>query len=57
NMGIDECLIFPELGHDEVKGSRGMNVTMVTTSKTDEGAVELLRMLGMPFRDEEGGQL
>ncbi len=56
NMGIDECLIFPELGHDEVKGSRGMDVTIVTTSKTDDGAIELLRMLGMPFREEGGGQ-
>jgi large subunit ribosomal protein L5 len=56
SMGVDECVIFPELGHDEVKGSRGMDVTIVTTSRTDEGAIELLRLLGMPFRDLSGGQ-
>lgn len=48
-MGVKEQLIFPEIEYDKVDKVRGMDITFVTTSKTDEEAKELLRMLGMPF--------
>lgn len=53
SLGIEECLIFPELNPDEVKEARGVNITVVTTSRTDEEAEHLLRLLGMPLRDHE----
>lgn len=56
NMGLEECLIFPELNPDDANGSRGMNVTIVSSAKNDEQAAELLRMLGMPFRNDNGGR-
>lgn len=49
-LGIKEQLIFPELEYSEVEKVRGMDITIVTTAKTDEEARELLRLLGMPFR-------
>jgi large subunit ribosomal protein L5 len=49
-LGIKEQLIFPEIDYDKVEKIRGMDVIIVTTSKTDEEARELLRLLGMPFR-------
>ena len=51
SLGIREQLIFPEIEYDEVDKVRGMNITIVTTAKTDEEAYELLRLLGMPFRN------
>ena len=49
-MGITEQIIFPEIDYDKVKKITGMNITFVTTAKTDEEARALLRHLGMPFR-------
>lgn len=49
NMGIKEQIIFPEIDYDKVDQIRGMNITFVTSAKTDEEARELLRLLGMPF--------
>lgn len=49
-MGIKEQLIFPEIEYDKVDKIRGMDITFVTTAKTDEEAKELLSLLGMPFR-------
>lgn len=49
-LGIQEQLIFPEIDYDKVEKVRGMNITVVTTARTDEEALELLRELGMPFR-------
>jgi len=49
-LGIREQLIFPEIDYDKVDKIRGMDVIFVTTAKTDEEARELLRLLGMPFR-------
>ncbi|HBT20959.1 MAG TPA: 50S ribosomal protein L5 [Peptococcaceae bacterium] len=49
-LGIREQLIFPEIDYDKVDKVRGMNIVFVTTAKTDEEARELLRLLGMPFR-------
>ncbi|GHS98271.1 50S ribosomal protein L5 [Synergistales bacterium] len=49
NLGLREQLIFPEISYDKVIRSRGMNVTIVTTAKTDEEAYSLLKGMGMPF--------
>lgn len=52
SLGIKEQLIFPEIDYDKVDKVRGMDIIFVTTAKTDEEARELLRLLGMPFRQE-----
>lgn len=51
NLGIKEQLIFPEIEYDKVDKIRGMDVTVVTTARTDEEARALLRSLGLPLRD------
>jgi len=48
-MGVKEQLIFPEIDYDKVEKIRGMDITFVTTAKTDEEAKELLKLMGMPF--------
>jgi large subunit ribosomal protein L5 len=48
-LGLQEQTIFPEIEPDQVKKVQGMDVTIVTTAKTDDEARELLRLLGMPF--------
>ena len=50
SLGIKEQLIFPEIEYDKVDKTRGMDIILVTTAKTDEEAKELLTLLGMPFR-------
>ena len=50
SLGIREQIIFPEVDYDKIDKIRGMNITIVTTAKTDEEARALLRHLGMPFR-------
>ncbi|MFQ5823433.1 MAG: 50S ribosomal protein L5 [bacterium] len=50
SMGVREQIIFPEINYDKVDRIRGMDVTIVTTAKTDEEAYELLLAFGMPFR-------
>lgn len=49
-IGIREQLIFPEINYDNVEKIKGMNITFVTSAKTDEEARELLTLLGVPFR-------
>ncbi len=49
SVGIREQLIFPEIEYDKVEKIRGMDITFVTTAKSDEEARELLRLIGMPF--------
>jgi len=49
-MGITEQIIFPEINYDKVGKIRGMDVTIVTTARTDEEGRELLRLMQMPFR-------
>ena len=49
NLGLREQLLFPEIEYDKVIRMRGMNITFVTTAKTDEEAYALLHELGMPF--------
>jgi large subunit ribosomal protein L5 len=48
-FGIKEQIIFPEISYDKIDQIKGMNITVVTTAKTDEEARSLLRYLGMPF--------
>jgi len=51
NIGVREQLIFPEIEYDKVEKIRGMDITLVTTAKTDEEARELLRLMGLPLRE------
>ena len=50
NFGVTEQIIFPEIDYDKVNQIRGLNITIVTTAKTDEDAFELLLAMGMPIR-------
>jgi large subunit ribosomal protein L5 len=50
NFGVTEQIIFPEIDYDKVNQIRGLNITIVTTAKTDEDAFELLLAIGMPIR-------
>ncbi len=49
-LGVREQLIFPEINYDDVDEIRGMDITFVTTARTDEESKELLRLLGMPYK-------
>ena len=51
-LGLRDQLIFPEIPYEKVDKIRGMNVTFVTTARTDDEARELLKQLGMPFRQQ-----
>ena len=50
-MGVTEQIIFPEIDIDKVNKITGLDITFVTTANTDEEAYELLKELGMPFRN------
>lgn len=50
SLGLREQLVFPEISFDQVDATRGLDITIVTTAKTDEEAKTLLELLGMPFR-------
>lgn len=50
-VGLREQLIFPEIQYDKIDKVRGMEITIVTTAKTDEEGRRLLKLLGMPFRE------
>ncbi len=52
-LGLAEQLIWPEINYDTIDKVRGMEVTIVTTAKTDEEARRLLQLLGMPFRKRQ----
>jgi large subunit ribosomal protein L5 len=49
-IGLKEQVIFPEISYDSIDATRGLDVAIVTTTESDEEARELLRLLGMPFR-------
>ena len=49
NLGLKEQLIFPEISYDDVTQIRGLDISIVTTAKTDEEARALLKSFGMPF--------
>ncbi|MCZ6676247.1 MAG: 50S ribosomal protein L5 [Candidatus Poribacteria bacterium] len=52
SLGLQEQVIFPEIDYDAVSEVRGLNITIVTTAPTDEEGRELLRLMGMPFREQ-----
>lgn len=56
SLGLREQLIFPEIDYDRVEKIRGMDITIVTTARTDEEALELLKLLGAPFAEAAGGR-
>jgi large subunit ribosomal protein L5 len=61
NFGVNEQIIFPEIDYDKVNNIRGMNISIVTTGKTDEEAYKLLVAMGLPIRQkrkkiEEGAE-
>ena len=51
SLGIKEQIIFPEIEYDKIDKIKGLNVTIVTSAKSDKEAKELLRLLNMPFRN------
>lgn len=51
SLGIKEHIIFPEIDYDKIDKIKGLNVTIVTSAKTDEGGKALLQLMGMPFRN------
>jgi len=50
SMGVQEQIIFPEIDYDKIDKIKGLNITIVTTAKTDKEGLSLLKMLGMPFK-------
>lgn len=50
-LGLDDQQVFPDINLDEVKRSQGMHISFVTSAETDEECVELLRLLGLPFKN------
>src|SRR6185503_7102881 len=53
SLGIKEQIIFPEVDYDAIDQVRGLDVTITTSAATDEEAYELLRRMGMPFREQD----
>ena len=51
SLGIADQTVFPEIELDKIKRQQGMDITIVTTAPTDEEALELLKMMGMPFAE------
>jgi large subunit ribosomal protein L5 len=50
-LGVEEQVIFPEIDYDKIERIKGLSITIATSAKTDAEAKELLRFLGMPFRN------
>lgn len=53
SLGLEDQQIFPEINLDQVKRTQGMNITFVTSAKTDEECLELLKEMGLPFKQLE----
>nr|YP_009397694.1 ribosomal protein L5 [Dipterosiphonia australica]ARW66880.1 ribosomal protein L5 [Dipterosiphonia australica] len=51
NLGLREQIIFPEINYEQIDKLRGMNITIVTTAKSDKESLLLLKKFGMPFKD------
>jgi large subunit ribosomal protein L5 len=51
SLGITEHIIFPEIDYDKIDKIKGLNISIVTSAQTDEEGRELLRLLGMPFKN------
>jgi len=54
NLGLKEQLVFPEINYDKIDKTRGMDITIVTTAKTDEEASEFLVAMGLPLQKGRG---
>ena len=50
-LGVKEQIIFPEIDYDKIDKIKGLNITVVTSAKTDDEGRELLKLMGMPFRN------
>ncbi len=50
-IGIKEQIMFPEVNYDKIDKIRGMNIAIITTAKTDDEARQLLKLMGMPFKN------
>ena len=50
-LGVKEHIIFPEIDYDKIDKIKGLNITVVTSAETDDEGRELLRLMGMPFRN------
>ena len=53
-LGLKDQLLFPEIDYMKVDKARGMNISVVTTAKSDEESRKLLQLLGVPFRNQQG---
>jgi large subunit ribosomal protein L5 len=51
-IGLKEQLVFPEIDYDKIKKIRGMDITLVTTAKTDDEAYQLFKLMGFPFKEK-----
>ena len=54
-LGLKDQLLFPEIDYMKVDKARGMNISVITTARTDEESRKLLQLLGMPFRESVAG--
>ncbi|NGX58888.1 MAG: 50S ribosomal protein L5 [Chlamydiae bacterium] len=54
SLGLEDQQVFPEINLDEVKRTQGMSMTFVTSARTDEECFQLLKALGIPFKEREG---
>ena len=52
SLGVKEQIIFPEIDYDKIDNIRGINITIVTSAKTDDASLSLLKLMGMPFKDK-----
>jgi large subunit ribosomal protein L5 len=50
-LGVKEHIIFPEIDYDKIDKIKGLNICVITSAKTDEEGKDLLKLLGMPFRN------
>jgi large subunit ribosomal protein L5 len=54
SLGLTEQMVFPEINPDKFNRTQGMNITISTSTSSNDEAREMLRLFGMPFRTEEG---
>ena len=52
SLGMKEQIIFPEVDYDKIDRIRGLNITIVTSAQTDDAALSLLKLVGMPFKEK-----
>jgi large subunit ribosomal protein L5 len=51
SLGVNDQTIFPEIDLDKIKRQQGMDITIVTSARTDEEALDFLKLMGMPFAE------